>query len=41
MFIPRDFKYNICSGRRNDLMYKVGINKCGVNNVLCREKMYD
>ena len=31
MFVTRDCKYNICSGRRNGLMSGGSINNCGVN----------
>ena len=40
MFMSHDCKYNICSGRRclDGLMSGGGINNCGVNNTLCRDK---
>ena len=38
MFMPRDCKHNICSGRRNGLMSGGSINNYDVNNALCRDK---
>ena len=38
MFVTRDCKYNICSGRRNGLMSGGSINNYDVNNALCRDK---